>query len=185
MGCSTSKFSPDELREYSELTFLSPSDIVRCYNAFQSLDPEKVDADRNVILPMRTVLALPALKANPFRDRICEIFSSNNNGMLSFEDFLDMMSTFSENAPKSVKIEYAFRIYDFNEDDFICKKDLATAIRRLSGLKRGQNVEMIAAIIEKVMKEADLDDDGKLSFNEFEHVMSNDADFLRTFRIQC
>jgi len=30
---------------------------------------------------------------------------------MTFEDFLDMMSVFSDNAPKSVKVEYAFRIY--------------------------------------------------------------------------
>ena len=30
---------------------------------------------------------------------------------MTFEDFLDMMSVFSENAPKNVKVEYAFRIY--------------------------------------------------------------------------
>ncbi len=30
---------------------------------------------------------------------------------MTFEDFLDMMSVFSENAPKSVKVSYAFKIY--------------------------------------------------------------------------
>ena len=34
----------------------------RCYDAFQSLDPERVNAGRNVSLPLGTVLALPALK---------------------------------------------------------------------------------------------------------------------------
>ena len=48
---------------------------------------------------------------NPFNDRICEVFSSSGDGDMTFEDFLDMMSVFSENAPKNVKVEYAFRIY--------------------------------------------------------------------------
>lgn len=30
---------------------------------------------------------------------------------MTFEDFLDMMSVFSDGAPKNVKVEYAFRIY--------------------------------------------------------------------------
>lgn len=30
---------------------------------------------------------------------------------MTFEDFLDMMSVFSPNAPKSVKVSYAFKIY--------------------------------------------------------------------------
>ena len=30
---------------------------------------------------------------------------------MTFEDFLDMMSVFSDSAPLSIKIDYAFRIY--------------------------------------------------------------------------
>lgn len=51
------------------------------------------------------------LQVNPFRDRICQVFSSTKDGNMTFEDFLDMMSVFSDNAPKNVKVEYAFRIY--------------------------------------------------------------------------
>ena len=51
------------------------------------------------------------LQVNPFKDRICEVFSSTDDGNMTFEDFLDMMSVFSDNAPRSVKVEFAFRIY--------------------------------------------------------------------------
>ncbi len=50
-------------------------------------------------------------QVNPFKDRICDVFSSSDDGDMTFEDFLDMMSVFSDNAPKNVKVEYAFRIY--------------------------------------------------------------------------
>lgn len=50
-------------------------------------------------------------QVNPFKDRICEVFSSVGNGNMTFEDFLDMLSVFSEHAPKAVKVEYAFKIY--------------------------------------------------------------------------
>ena len=50
------------------------------------------------------------LQVNPFRDQICKVFSSSGDG-LTFEDFLDMMSVFSDAAPKNVKVEYAFRVY--------------------------------------------------------------------------
>ena len=53
---------------------------------------------------------------NPFKDRICEVFSSSDDGNMTFEDFLDMMSVFSDSAPKNVKVEYAFRIYGKFED---------------------------------------------------------------------
>lgn len=53
----------------------------------------------------------PELAVNPFRDRVCKIFSSSHDGDCTFEDFLDMMSVFSENAPIGVKAEHAFRVY--------------------------------------------------------------------------
>ena len=52
-----------------------------------------------------------------FRDRICDVFSTSErlDGSLSFEDFLDMMSAFSDDAPKNLKAEYAFKVYgEFN-----------------------------------------------------------------------
>jgi len=60
---------------------------------------------------MEIILNFPPLKYNPFGDRICMIFSSNKDGDCNFEDFLDMMSAFSDKAPLSIKTEYAFRIF--------------------------------------------------------------------------
>jgi len=51
------------------------------------------------------------LQENPFRTRICEVFSSDGKGNLTFEDFLDMLSVFSEHAPRDIKVFYAFKIY--------------------------------------------------------------------------
>ena len=44
-----------------------------------------------------------SLQVNPFKDRICKVFSSSKDGELTFEDFLDMMSVFSENV--SLKLD--------------------------------------------------------------------------------
>jgi len=60
---------------------------------------------------MSKILQFPELRVNPFGDRICRIFSSSHDGDCTFEDFLDMMSVFSDEAPKAVKAEHAFRIF--------------------------------------------------------------------------
>lgn len=67
--------------------------------------------NKNAKLSMHKILEYPELRVNPFGDRICKVFSSSNDGDCTFEDFLDMMSVFSEAAPKSVKAEHAFRIF--------------------------------------------------------------------------
>lgn len=112
-----------------------------------------------------------------------DVFSSSNDNALSFEDFLDMISVFSDEAPRSVKVEYAFRIYDFDEDDMISEYDLEQIVNRLTGVQQlGQ--EDMKQLIENVFKEADLDEDKWLSFAEFEHVISKAPDFVNTFRIR-
>lgn len=67
--------------------------------------------NRNAKLPISKILQYPELRVNPFGDRICKVFSSSQDGDCTFEDFLDMMSVFSDAAPKAVKAEHAFRIF--------------------------------------------------------------------------
>ncbi|GIY29945.1 calcium and integrin-binding family member 3 [Caerostris extrusa] len=84
---------------------------------------------------------MPELKENPFRQRICKVFSNDGSGNLTFDDFLDMFSVFSEQAPRNVKQVYAFKIYDYDGDQFIGPKDLEQAVTALTRaeLKRGRS----------------------------------------------
>jgi calcium and integrin-binding protein 1 len=125
---------------------------------------------------MEIMLNYPELKYNPFGDRICQVFSSTNNGDCTFDDFVDMLSVFSERAPLSFKAEYAFRIFDFDNDDMLGPEDLQELIRRILGDDELEQRE-ITLLIQGVLCEADLDDDGMLSFAEFELILSKAIDF--------
>jgi len=81
------------------------------FKRFKALAPEIIGQTRDARLPMEIILNYPALKMNPFGDRICTVFSSTKDGDCTFEDFLDIMSVFNEDAPISLKAEYAFRIF--------------------------------------------------------------------------
>ncbi|ELT89640.1 hypothetical protein CAPTEDRAFT_187031 [Capitella teleta] len=183
MGSGQSVFTDDELEDYQELTYFTKKEILNVYKRFAALDPEAIAANKNTHLPQHIIEEIPELKVNPFRDRICQVFSSSNDGDLTFEDFLDMMSVFSENAPKNVKVEYAFRIYDFDGDDLISSDDLKQVIDRLTGDQKLPEEDM-QQMIENIFGEADLDDDDSLSFAEFEHVISKSPDFVNSFRIR-
>lgn len=71
---------------------------------------------------MSKILQYPELRVNPFGDRICKVFSSSQDGDCTFEDFLDMMSVFSDAAPKAVKAEHAFRIFGKRERERLILK---------------------------------------------------------------
>lgn len=54
---------------------------------------------------------LPELKENPFRKRICDVFSVTEGDNLNFLEFLDICSVFHEDAPIEAKINRAFQIF--------------------------------------------------------------------------
>ena len=133
----------------------------------------------------KMVNGIPELACNPFADRICHVFSSagDSTGDCTFEDFLDMMSVFSDQAPKAVKSEHAFRIFDFDGDDMLSKNDLKQVIQRLIGFHNTFSDLDMEQLIQNILDEADLDDDGSLSFAEFEHVIDKSSDFTKWVEI--
>ena len=66
----------------------------------------------------------PELKENPFRKRICRIFSSDGSGNLTLNEFFSLFSSLCERAPRDVKVHYAFCIYDFDGDGYIGISDI-------------------------------------------------------------
>ncbi|GIY36105.1 calcium and integrin-binding family member 3 [Caerostris darwini] len=87
------------------------------HKRYRELDPHKIpkemtgDEAHTVTVPLEKVEKMAELRENPFRRRICKVFSHDGSGDMTFDDFLDMLSCFSEQAPRDVKVVYAFRIY--------------------------------------------------------------------------
>lgn len=71
---------------------------------------------------------------------------------------------------------------DYDKDGFIGRADLKSVIEALT--RNELTPEEHQQIAEKVIEEADVDGDGKLSFLEFDHVISSAPDFLSTFHIR-
>ncbi|XP_043932247.1 calcium and integrin-binding family member 2-like [Protopterus annectens] len=153
----------------------------RLHSRYHELAPNIVPMDYtndpDVKLPIQLIINMPELKENPFKARIVEAFSEDGEGNLSFNDFVDMFSVLSEMAPRELKAIYAFKIYDFNVDNFICKSDLEKTLNKLT--REELTPEEVNLVCDKVIEEADLDGDGKLAFTDFENMISKAPDFLR------
>ncbi|XP_050568982.1 calcium and integrin-binding family member 2 isoform X2 [Cygnus atratus] len=169
-----------------DCTFFTRKEILRLHGRYHEMAPNVVPMDYtkdpDVKLPMQLIINMPELKENPFKERIVESFSEDGEGSLSFNDFVDMFSVLSEMAPRELKAIYAFKIYDFNTDNFICKADLEKTLNKLT--REELTAEEITLVCEKVIEEADMDGDGKLGFADFENMISKAPDFLSTFHIR-
>eukprot|EP00064_Thunnus_orientalis_P000351 superscaffoldBa00000018_g351 len=167
MGNKQTIFTDEQLDAYQDCTFFTRKEILR----------------EITFTLMYVNVAIPRhLKENPFRNRIVESFSEDGMGNLSFNEFVDMFSVLSEMAPRELKAIYAFKIYDFNVDNYLCKEDLEKTLNKLT--KEELTPEEVVLVCEKTIEEADLDGDNKLSFADFENMISRAPDFLSTFHIR-
>lgn len=71
---------------------------------------------------------------------------------------------------------------DFDGDQHLGPRDLEQTLKLLT--RNELTPEEVTQICEKVVEESDVDGDGKLSFIEFEHVITRAPDFLSTFHIR-
>ncbi|XP_076984679.1 calcium and integrin-binding family member 2 isoform X2 [Tamandua tetradactyla] len=163
-----------------------PAPASRLHARFYELAPNLVPMDYRkspiVHVPMSLIIQMPELRENPFKERIVEAFSEDGQGNLTFNDFVDMFSVLCESAPRELKANYAFKIYDFNTDNFICKEDLEMTLARLT--KSELDEDEVVLVCDKVIEEADLDGDGRLGFADFEDMIAKAPDFLSTFHIR-
>lgn len=98
----------------------------RVYKHYRDLRPDLVpkrmteDQASNIQLSHQDITVLEELRENPFKQQICEAFSRDGKGNLTFEDFLDLLSVFSEHCPRDIKVFYAFKIYGLFINDIHC-----------------------------------------------------------------
>ncbi|KAI2575837.1 calcium and integrin binding 1 [Homo sapiens] len=175
-------------RPIAENTDSSPLST-RAHRRFCELLPQEqrsVESSLRAQVPFEQILSLPELKANPFKERICRVFSTSPaKDSLSFEDFLDLLSVFSDTATPDIKSHYAFRIFDFDDDGTLNREDLSRLVNCLTG--EGEDTRLSASemkqLIDNILEESDIDRDGTINLSEFQHVISRSPDFASSFKI--
>ncbi|XP_011065188.1 PREDICTED: LOW QUALITY PROTEIN: calcium and integrin-binding protein 1-like [Acromyrmex echinatior] len=130
-GSKENVISEEALNEYVELTYLNKNEIRQIYKRLDDLEPGILKQNLHYRFSVEQInKILPQIHCNPFCDVIYRVFSSKQDGHLSFEDTLDL----------SVRAAWAFEIFDFDGDNQVSLDDLIEMVRRLAGTdERGQN----------------------------------------------
>uniref|UniRef100_A0A8C8ZD74 Calcium and integrin-binding protein 1 n=1 Tax=Prolemur simus TaxID=1328070 RepID=A0A8C8ZD74_PROSS len=188
MGGSGSRLSKELLAEYQVRGTPVPRQLA-AHKRFCELLPQEhrsVEESLRAQVSFEQILSLPELKANPFKERICTVFSTSpTRDSLSFEDFLDLLSVFSDTATPDIKSHYAFRIFDFDDDGTLNREDLSRLVNCLTG--EGEDTRLSVSemkqLIDNILEESDIDRDGTINLSEFQHVISRSPDFASSFKI--
>jgi len=182
MGSGGSKLD-GILDDLATLTYLSKAEILHCFNRFRIMNKEAIEASPSKeLVPIDKVIEnFEELQANPFAERICQVFSQNGEEM-TFVDFIDLASCFSETAPPQFKADWVFKIFDYNGDGRIGSDDLSVIVVRLTGDKLEQGY--IEMLVQKVLEEVDTKKMGYLEPADFRNLMLKSSNFAQNFCIR-
>lgn len=131
----------------------------------------KLDKDNSGTIERDEFLSIPAIANNPLATRLIEIFDADGGGDVDFQEFISGLSAFSSRGQKDEKLKFAFKVYDIDRDNYISNGELFIVLKMMVGnnLKDAQ----LQQIVDKTIMEADLDGDGKISFEEFKNMVEN------------
>jgi len=118
------------------------------------------------------------------------IFDEDGGGDVDFQEFVSGLSAFSSKGNKEQKLQFAFKVYDIDRDGYISNGELFIVLKMMVG--NNLKDQQLQQIVDKTIMEADLDNDGKISFEEFKKMVENtdvsnsmtlgELDFLFSFR---
>lgn len=110
------------------------------------------------------------LGQNPTDDDVRKMISDvdiDANGFVDFNEFVSMMIKFqSSSTDPEEEMREAFKVFDKDGNGFISAQELHTVMCNL-----GENLS--EEDIKEMIKEADLDKDGQVNYNEFVKLMVN------------
>ncbi|EFX01401.1 calcineurin b subunit [Grosmannia clavigera kw1407] len=131
----------------------------------------KLDKDNSGTIERDEFLSLPQIASNPLATRMIAIFDEDGGGTVDFQEFVSGLSAFSSKGNKEQKLKFAFKVYDIDRDGYISNGELFIVLKMMVG--NNLKDQQLQQIVDKTIMEADLDQDGKISFEEFTKMVEN------------
>ncbi|KAG7289473.1 Calcineurin subunit B [Staphylotrichum longicolle] len=134
----------------------------------------KLDKDNSGTIEREEFLSLPQISSNPLATRMIAIFDEDGGGDVDFQEFVSGLSAFSSKGNKEQKLRFAFKVYDIDRDGYISNGELFIVLKMMVG--NNLKDQQLQQIVDKTIMEADLDGDGKISFEEFATMVGSTDD---------
>ncbi|KAF7031242.1 hypothetical protein CFC21_042601 [Triticum aestivum] len=96
------------------------------------------------------------------QDMINEV-DADGNGTIDFPEFLNLMARKMKDTDSEEELKEAFRVFDKDQNGFISAAELRQVMTNLG--------EKLSEEVEEMVREADVDGDGQINYDEFVKVM--------------
>ncbi|XP_050228264.1 calcineurin B-like protein 7 isoform X2 [Mercurialis annua] len=188
-GCFSSKKLVKERGCENFITLASETpftvnEIEALYDLFKKLSSTLIDDGLIHKEEFQLALFRDSNKQNLFADRVFDLFDVKRNGVIEFGEFVRSLSIFHPNASAADKVTFAFRLYDLRGTGYIEHeelKDMVLAVLRESDMML--NDEVIEAIVDKTMAEADLNGDGKIDIEEWKKFVLKSPSLMKNMTL--
>ena len=154
-----------EQAQLKNLNF-SERELQKLYKNFS-----KIDRDKSGTLEPAEFFEIPELANNPLVKRVIAVLDRNNDGNISFLEFVQGLNSLSAGASPEEKLRFAFQIYDINNDGFISNGELFEVLKMMVG--NNLNEVQLQQLVDRTIVKADKDFDGKISFDEFRDMVKD------------
>lgn len=144
------------------LIVVSEGEIKSIYKRFRKLDREEKG-----YVSAAEFSTIPELERNPLNQRICQVLCKDAD-KIDFVDFVKALSTFNSRGDAESEAAFMFKVYDINGDGYVTQEEMMSIFKLLTGTNL--SATQLQQIVEKTLKDLDVDRDGKLNYEEFKKV---------------
>ncbi|XP_037787776.1 neuronal calcium sensor 1-like [Penaeus monodon] len=176
------RYRPEELDKLAKTTKFSRKEIQLIYRGFKQECPTGLIDEEG----FKGIFSqfFPLGDATHYAHYVFNTFTQNNQGQISFEDFLAALSTVSRGSTQE-KLQWIFGLYDVNNDGLITKTemvDVVTAIYEMMGRSTEPQVEETSAKehVEKIFHLIDTNQDGAITIEELAEWVSRDDTIIQS-----
>ncbi|CAK9143770.1 unnamed protein product [Ilex paraguariensis] len=127
-----------------------------------------IDKDSDGLITMEELeVVIQSLHEHPTKEEIQEMINEvdpDGNGTIDFEDFLGIMARKMKQDNVAEEFKEAFKVFDRDQDGYISALELREVMINLGERLTDEEAE-------QMIREADLDGDGLVSYEEFVRMM--------------
>ncbi|CAL5347269.1 unnamed protein product [Camellia sinensis] len=142
---------------------LNADQIVEFQEAFSLFDK---DGD-GCITVEELATVIRSLDQNPTEEELQDMISevdSDGNGTIEFTEFLNLMANKMKETDAEEELKEAFKVFDKDQNGYISANELRHVMINLGEKLTDEEVD-------QMIKEADLDGDGQVNYEEFVKMM--------------